>query len=795
MIGLNSPESASIAWGAQAHTTTSTTSLNRLSWHTPTSQSQSTPVLIHMSQTHDPLGLPLLAPTLPMSSTSTPTSTPPLRLREEGDRHFGLSDLARPMIVEPANSSVKNGVSSVQPIGGQKEGSPKEEGPETLKGTMAGAGALFGPPITLGEYHFEVLPSSTKTHISLDSPSSSSNNGRFALEPSTPRTPTLETSTEGRFVGSTKSFPSPVHAGFRTPRSAVSSDSLMRRANANGFRNARVLTFGNANDDKVAKGDAYANDIGRRNNPPTNAEPSSSNHLNGGRPTNPLGANNLQPVHHSSTSNEEITWQSPWKTKADQGNVHERVIPPSPHGGRQFLPAVDEDDATVKGDPAGLGLPLGPPSPALPELLISQPSDSKGKPMEQAEAGNRPETQFRGQLQRQQPRQTQSFQRSPYSPSMPVLSEDNSPYSQTASGKRVLSWLSASKNDLPDRRLGYTQSPTDFIAPGDVRGRGGAPGMKRSLSSRWFGKAERPASPKSPATFSSRGDMLAPAMPTARRSPILASGFQISSDDPLHVLNAEKSTSAQSRSITTLPPPATFAPSRETKKDRHPTLARLSNLFGASKNKRPPTSNTNTNTNTNITTNTHTPPERNPSRIPNPPRSGPKRRSASMFFLSNIVNGNKPAVDKPNTARQPERASKAAAESRNRQNNDIDIDWPSTNKMQPPSTVPSPRRTDSRTVSTNIVTEQVDEIKREAELIGECRATPHLGPSLSLGGRIPDNQRQTAQQPEQRNRLQGDTIYSLNSHIIIADSSFTFSDEVLHDVEHRLATLRPNVMT
>ncbi|KAJ9127999.1 hypothetical protein QFC24_000286 [Naganishia onofrii] len=63
-------------------------------------------------------------------------------------------------------------------------------------------------------------------------------------EAAEPMTPTLDTPATGRFQTSSKSYPSPVQAGFRTPSSRYSVETQVRReASGSGFAAARTLTF------------------------------------------------------------------------------------------------------------------------------------------------------------------------------------------------------------------------------------------------------------------------------------------------------------------------------------------------------------------------------------------------------------------------------------------------------------------------------------------------------------------------------------------------------------------------
>lgn len=65
-----------------------------------------------------------------------------------------------------------------------------------------------------------------------------------ATEPAEPMTPTLDTPATGRFQTSSKSYPSPVQAGFRTPSSRYSAETYARRdVSSSSFTAARTLTF------------------------------------------------------------------------------------------------------------------------------------------------------------------------------------------------------------------------------------------------------------------------------------------------------------------------------------------------------------------------------------------------------------------------------------------------------------------------------------------------------------------------------------------------------------------------
>ncbi|KAJ9108964.1 hypothetical protein QFC21_000287 [Naganishia friedmannii] len=64
-------------------------------------------------------------------------------------------------------------------------------------------------------------------------------------EPAEPMTPTLDTPATGRFQTSSKSYPSPVQAGFRTPSSKYSVETQARRrdVSSSSYTAARTLTF------------------------------------------------------------------------------------------------------------------------------------------------------------------------------------------------------------------------------------------------------------------------------------------------------------------------------------------------------------------------------------------------------------------------------------------------------------------------------------------------------------------------------------------------------------------------
>lgn len=65
-------------------------------------------------------------------------------------------------------------------------------------------------------------------------------------EPSEPQTPTMLSPETGRFQSSSKSYPSPVQAGFRSPSSQFGADPSGRRSfSGPSFQSARALDFGN----------------------------------------------------------------------------------------------------------------------------------------------------------------------------------------------------------------------------------------------------------------------------------------------------------------------------------------------------------------------------------------------------------------------------------------------------------------------------------------------------------------------------------------------------------------------
>lgn len=364
-----------------------------------------------------------------------------------------------------------------------------------------------------------------------------------AAAPSTPRTPTLpDASDEGKFIGSTKSFPSPIQAGFRTPRSVPANRESVAARQANGFRNARVLTFG---PELGSAGHARTVSLGTA---PLKPVAEFSDNANAGNawksawdPVSPQ-APNMDVLEPSSLSPLAVPASLPEPVSYKPVSFR-TMSPPPPVGviglGEGLAGGPQRDtrgkkidlnrwrraDPLVVGRPSEAAAVTATASPAKPtfkkrfsQSLLNLLGDSSGEKSRQQEeavdpfaadvpqpmpvakssalskifsfgrnasklalvdtapssSGDAPpavperSSSHRNSAflrQRQRQRINEPLSRIPYSPSMPMLVEGGSPNEVISSQTRVLSWLSASQQDLsrPSKQQpAYTQSSVDL---------------------------------------------------------------------------------------------------------------------------------------------------------------------------------------------------------------------------------------------------------------------------------------------------------------------------------------------
>lgn len=405
-------------------------------------------------------------------------------------------------------------------------------------------GALFGDgQAGKAGYSFETPPASAKTVLS-EASTGSSTSKALPPAPSTPRTPTLpDASNEGKFIGSTKSFPSPIQAGFRTPRSApVNRESIAARQ-TNGFRNARVLTFGPELD---SAGHARTVSLGTASlRPVAEANDAPSSSVGGGwrpawdpvspqapdldalePPLSPLAVPvSLEPVSHEPVSFRPMSPPPPvgviglgeglaggpqrdtrgkkidlnrWRRadplvvgrSADASAAAVNTSPAKPTFKKRFSQSLlnllgDSSGEKSKqqeesADPFAADVPQ-PATVAKPSTLskifsfgrnasklqlvdpVPQNDVDAPPPVPERSSSHRNSAFLR---QRQRQRINDPLSRIPYSPSMPMLVESGSSNEMISSQTRVLSWLSASQQDLSrpskPQQAAYTQSALDL---------------------------------------------------------------------------------------------------------------------------------------------------------------------------------------------------------------------------------------------------------------------------------------------------------------------------------------------